>query len=128
MQLKQAPRVTANSFAGLGSKLFFCLFLLPLLLINASGETRSGGGNTRINIAPSQLPLAAVSAPYSATLNVKGGTAPYQFALAHGAIPPGLSLNTKTGVVAGTPTMAGSYSFRVAITDLPNAYQGEVTV
>jgi hypothetical protein len=131
MQSKQAPRVAANPFAGLGSKLFFCLFLLPALLICASAET-SGGGTTgtgtRITIYPNSLPTAAISVPYSATISVRGGTAPYQFVFAHGTIPPGLSLNTTTGMVAGTPTTAGSFSFRVLITDLPNADRGEVTV
>ena len=45
-----------------------------------------------------------------------GGATPYQFSLASGGLPPGLSLNTN-GVINGTPTVAGPFSFTLKQTD-----------
>lgn len=127
MQPQQAPRVTANPFSGFGSKLFLCLFLLAVLMTSALGEIRTGGATVRLYITPSQLPIASVSAPYSAGLDVSRGTEPYRFTVVSGTIPPGLSLNTLTGTVAGRPTTAGSFSFRVTVSD-STGNRGEGTV
>src|SRR5262249_5228090 len=37
----------------------------------------------------------------------------YTFALTTGNLPTGLTLNTATGVLSGTPTVTGNYSFTV---------------
>jgi len=68
-------------------------------------------------VAPS-LANGMVNVPYSASLSssASGGTPPYQWAIEAGALPPGLSLSS-TGVISGTPTTAGSYSFTVEATD-----------
>ncbi len=44
---------------------------------------------------------------------------PKSWSIVAGALPPGLSLGTSNGVIAGTPTLAGSYVFtvRAAIAD-----------
>ena len=129
MQLKQAPRATSSS-SGIGLKVLLCLLLVPVFAIYGSAEASGGGpGNSiRLGILPNQLAIAYTSTAYSATIHVVGGSAPYQFSYIRGVIPPGLYLNTATGTVAGTPTAAGSYNFRMGITDLPNSDRGEVTV
>ena len=53
---------------------------------------------------------------YSQQLNAGGGTEPYTFALV-GALPAGLSFNGSTGLLSGTPTHRGAYSFTVSATD-----------
>ena len=55
---------------------------------------------------------------YSAALSVSGGVGPYTYSLAPGStLPPGLTLNAATGVVSGTPTTVGTYSFTTKVVD-----------
>jgi len=46
-----------------------------------------------------------------------GGLAPMRFTLAAGALPPGLTLDSSSGVISGTPSAAGTYSFTLSVTD-----------
>ena len=62
-------------------------------------------------------PSGVVGTPYSVTLTAAGGTTPYTWSLSSGSLPPGLTLNTSTGVVSGTPTLAGTYNFTAKVTD-----------
>jgi hypothetical protein len=73
-------------------------------------------GSPTITVAPTSLPAGTVAAAYSQTITASGGTAPYIFTIITGALPSGLTLTTG-GVLAGTPTASGTFSFRVAATD-----------
>ncbi len=75
-----------------------------------------------IFITPGALPPGAtIGVPYGPVALVGGGgTAPYTFGVTAGALPPGLSLTTG-GVLSGTPTGTGSYSFTVQATDATGA-------
>jgi hypothetical protein len=53
---------------------------------------------------------------YSRGISATGGVAPRTFAVHSGALPGGLSLSS-SGVLSGTPTAAGAYSFTVRVTD-----------
>jgi uncharacterized repeat protein (TIGR01451 family)/fimbrial isopeptide formation D2 family protein len=53
---------------------------------------------------------------YSYTLSATGGTTPYTFSLSSGSLPAGLSLSAD-GVISGTPTATGTFSFTVKLTD-----------
>ncbi len=77
------------------------------------------GTGLAITTSP-QLPNAVPNVPYSQTLTAVGGTAPYTWNFVGGSIPPGLGLST-TGVLSGTPTTAGNYSFQVRVTDATTA-------
>jgi large repetitive protein len=64
------------------------------------------------------LPPWTVNRPYSTSLTVSGGTPPYKnWLVTGGAAPAGLQLNFTTGVIAGTPSVAGTSSFTVSATD-----------
>ena len=65
------------------------------------------------------FPIATVGQPYSKQLNGAAGCGPalpYQYTLIGGTMPPGISLSFG-GLVSGTPTLAGSYSFWVNLSD-----------
>ena len=46
-----------------------------------------------------------------------GGTSPFTWSVSAGSLPPGVTLNASTGLLSGTPTTAGTYSFTVKVTD-----------
>ena len=68
-------------------------------------------------ITTNSLPSGLVDTAYSATLQATGGTAPYSWSIASGSLPPGLTLNAGTGVISGTPSTAGTYSFTAEVSD-----------
>jgi Ice-binding-like/Putative Ig domain len=69
-----------------------------------------------ISLSPSSLPNGRVAVAYSQTFTGSGGTAPYTFAVTSGALPVGLTL-TPSGILAGTPTIAGNPTVTIRVTD-----------
>ncbi|MGJ6962645.1 putative Ig domain-containing protein [Streptosporangium sp. G11] len=65
-------------------------------------------------------PSGEVNVAYSVPLTVTGGTAPYVWSVSAGSLPPALTLNTSTGVLSGTPTTGGTFSFSVRVVDAFN--------
>jgi MYXO-CTERM domain-containing protein len=55
--------------------------------------------------------------PYSLQINTQNGTLPITYSIAEGALPSGLSLNANTGLISGTPGIAGVYNFTVEAVD-----------
>lgn len=54
---------------------------------------------------------------YSSGSSATGGAGPYTYAVVSGSLPTGLTLNASTGVVTGTPTVAGAYPYTIQVTD-----------
>ncbi len=68
-------------------------------------------------ILTTALPNGLAGRPYpTTTLQAYGGTTPYTWS-AGATLPPGLTLNSQTGVIAGTPTTAGTYTVVIDLTD-----------
>lgn len=70
-----------------------------------------------LTIATTQLLNGTVNTPYSQTLNAAGGAQPYYWSVIAGSLPPGLSVSSPGGVISGTPTLSGNFSFTVRLTD-----------
>jgi Putative Ig domain len=78
--------------------------------------TIAGPVQPTITFIPAALPSAQVGVAYSQTVTAAGGTAPYTYAVTSGSAPVGLTLGDG-GVLGGTPTGGGSFSFTVTATD-----------
>lgn len=68
-------------------------------------------------IVTASLVNGSVGSAYSVAIEAIGGTEPYSFARSAGSLPTGLTLNASTGVLSGTPSVAGTYNFTVRVTD-----------
>jgi len=68
-------------------------------------------------VSPSTVPAATVGVAYSQTLSASGGTAPYTLNMTTGTLPNGITFSAATGLLSGTPTAGGSFSFTVKGTD-----------
>ena len=62
-------------------------------------------------------PGGEVGVTYSDQLTVTAGTSPFTWSVSSGSLPPGVTLGASTGLLSGTPTTAGTYSFTVKVTD-----------
>lgn len=67
-------------------------------------------------ISTASLPGASLGTAYSQTLAATGGKTPYTWARSSGTLPTGLSLSS-SGVISGTPSASGTFSFTVRVTD-----------
>lgn len=63
-----------------------------------------------ISVSPTTIPNGTRGTAYSQNLTANGGTAPRSWSVSSGALPAGLTLST-AGVVSGTPTATGSFTF-----------------
>ena len=74
-------------------------------------------GGALVIVTSSPLPTGTVGTAYSTTLVAGGGTPSYRWSLSAGSLPGGLSLASTTGVLSGTPTSPGTFTFTVRVTD-----------
>lgn len=102
------------------------VFTFTVAATDSSGTTATKDLSVTINPLPviltSSLPSGVVGIIYSQTLLSSGGTSPLKWSISKGAtttgaLPPGLSFNTGSGVISGTPTAPGTYSFNAQVTD-----------
>ena len=68
-------------------------------------------------ITSSPLPSGTVGMSYVTALVTVGGTAPLTWSVTSGGLPDGLSLSSGTGVISGSPTAYGTWSFALQVSD-----------
>ncbi|MHB8342873.1 MAG: putative Ig domain-containing protein [Ferrimicrobium sp.] len=73
-----------------------------------------GGMATQPAITTTSLPTGASNEAYKSTLNATGGAGSYNWSAT--GLPSGLSMST-SGVISGTPTVSGTTTVSIAITD-----------
>ena len=96
-----------------------------LILLHRSGYQLQGCTGTRaftlvisrptITINPETLPAGTIGAAFNQTLTTTGGRA-LHLSVSSGSLPPGLTLSS-AGVISGTPTTTGTFSFTVQALD-----------
>jgi hypothetical protein len=93
------------------------------------GTVDSAPGTVSITVTPAIVPLAVattslpngtVNVAYSAQLQATGGVQPYRWSVTSGRIPQGLRLST-TGLLSGSPNVAGTYRFTARVSDSASA-------
>lgn len=70
----------------------------------------------RLRITSQPPTNAVVGQHYEATLTASGGKGPYAWKI-KGNQPTGLKIDGRTGVLSGVPKKAGTYTFRVSVSD-----------
>jgi len=84
---------------------------VPLAIVSPNATV------TSLTIATPTFASGLVGTSYSTILAASGGTAPYKWSISSGSLPAGLTLAASTGVIAGTPTAAGTFNFGITATD-----------
>jgi Putative Ig domain len=74
--------------------------------------------DNRLVITTDTLPIGILAKMYDSSIPTAGGTPPYAWSLnPSSTLPPGLQLNPLTGLITGSPTQAGNFSFFAHVTD-----------
>jgi uncharacterized protein (TIGR03437 family) len=73
-----------------------------------------------ITITPLGLPDGTTGVAYSQNINATGGSGRYTFSILTNSLPPGLTLAPSSGVISGSPTTTGTYSFQIRATESNN--------
>ena len=82
----------------------------------AAGITEAPVITSFLSVSTPVLPAGVTGAPYSRQLESSGGQTPFVWSATSGLLPPGLTLSA-SGLIAGTPTTAGTYAFAVEVRD-----------
>ena len=93
------------------------LALASLLIVTGTGCRSEASPPV---VTTTSLPNGEVNIAYASYLVGYSGTTPYTWSIASGNLPAGLSISTTgtiSGLISGTPTQPGIFSFKVQATD-----------
>lgn len=92
-------------------------------VVDSSGTTTGTTNSCGIIVNPLPLVFVCPGSPEEVgalaldSFVVRGGVPPYSFSISLGALPMGVTLNTTSGVITGTPSLAGNYTFTGTVAD-----------
>lgn len=100
-------------------------FSVQVVVSDDAGARATGSLNLIVKggtivITTERAPDGRVNESYSATFAATGGVAPYTFGLGGGTAPSGLTMSP-AGVLSGTPTEIGTFTFTVQARDANGA-------
>jgi hypothetical protein len=124
--------LTLNSVTGslTGTPTAAGAFTFTIQVVDASGRSATASFTIAVTAAltittAGPLPNGTVGTAYSQTLAAAGGTGPLTWATSEfngvvignaTGLPPGISLNPSTGLLSGTPSLPGAFTFNVSVT------------
>jgi hypothetical protein len=118
------PGLTLNASSGAitGTPTQSGVWTFTVQVSDTAGHTASSRALTinvvaGLTITTTSLPNGTVGVAYSQQLAAIGGATPYSWSVQTGSLPPNLALVASTGVLSGTPTSAGAFSFVARVTD-----------
>jgi Tol biopolymer transport system component len=86
-------------------------------LLGCPGNGGSGDSTSAFAVSTTAADYGVAGNTYTSTLAVTEGTAPFIWTQSGGDVLAGLSLNAGTGIVSGTPTVAGNFTATFTVTD-----------
>jgi len=116
--IAQFPEASVN-IVGAG---FTVLVTAVIPGAEASAESTAFNIVSSVTLTTTAVADAVTGVAYALAVNATGGTAPYTWSVIRGALPPGLSLNQASGVISGTPTTRGAFTFTVRATGQGGAF------
>lgn len=92
------------------------------IVIEATLQDGAVGGRALTAAITSFIEPGIVGEGYTGLqIEAAGGRAPYSFVVESGSLPPGLAINA-SGLISGTPTVAGTYPVSVDVVDADGAH------
>ena len=119
--------VTASENVTTGNTFAFT-FTMPANAVNdlVVTHTFSAAPSAPV-ITTTSLPNGTTGTPYTQTLTATG-SAPITWSIINGSLPAGLTLNMTTGVISGTPTASGSFTFTVQASNIVSSATQTLTL
>lgn len=120
--VRESPILSQFMRTDYGQK--YVQLLTPRLVGNVAVVCGNFPDNSGLAPLPSPLAITTLtlpggthSVPYSQSVRVAGGVSPLTWAVFSGSLPTALSLNVNSGLISGTPSLAGTYYFEIRVTD-----------